>query len=216
MFLAIHPPQPSDGLTEALLSCGYQPVPVGKADELQALAPTEGWRALVIELEPDIEPGLGFADDARVAAPDLPILVCANRTQIADLEAADSLDDFVLSPYDRTELRVRLARLGVVDADDSADIVRYRDLELNTATYQATIGGQPIDLTYMEYELLMFFVTKPGRVWSREQLLSRVWGYDYFGGSRTVDVHVRRLRAKLGEERAPWITTVRSVGYRFG
>ncbi|NNK91614.1 MAG: response regulator transcription factor [Acidimicrobiia bacterium] len=216
MYLAIHPPQPSEGLTEALLSCGYQPVPVGKADELQALAPTDGWKALVIELGADLEDGLGFADDARAAAPDLPILVCANRTQIADLEDADSLDDFVLSPYDRTEVRVRLARLGVIDEEDTTDIIRFRDLELNTATYQATIAGQPIDLTYMEYELLMFFVTKPGRVWSREQLLSRVWGYDYFGGSRTVDVHVRRLRAKLGEERAPWITTVRSVGYRFG
>ena len=91
-----------------------------------------------------------------------------------------------------------------------------RTSTLNLATYQATLGGEPIDLTYMEYELLRFFVTHPVRVWSREQLLERVWGYDYFGGARTVDVHVRRLRAKLGEERASWITTVRSVGYRFG
>ena len=78
------------------------------------------------------------------------------------------------------------------------------------------MAGRPKDLTYMEYELLRFFVENPGRAWSREQILSKVWGYDYFGGSRTVDVHVRRLRAKLGEERSSWITTVRSVGYRFG
>ena len=96
------------------------------------------------------------------------------------------------------------------------EILRFRDLELNTATYQATVGGGPRDLTFMEYELLRFFVENRGRVWSREQILSKVWGYDYFGGSRTVDVHVRRLRAKLGEERSSWITTVRSVGYRFG
>ena len=95
-------------------------------------------------------------------------------------------------------------------------MVAFKDLSLNLATYQATIGSQPVDLTFMEYELLRFFVTNQTRVWSREQLLSRVWGYDYFGGARTVDVHVRRLRAKLGEERASWITTVRSVGYRFG
>jgi DNA-binding response OmpR family regulator len=94
--------------------------------------------------------------------------------------------------------------------------VRFKDLELDLATYQAKVGDRSLDLTYMEYELLSFFVRHPGRVWSREQLLSRVWGYDYFGGARTVDVHVRRLRAKLGEERAGWITTVRSVGYRFG
>ena len=95
-------------------------------------------------------------------------------------------------------------------------MLRYQDLELNTATYQATIAGSPKDLTYMEYELLRFLMENPSRVWSREQILSKVWGYDYFGGSRTVDVHVRRLRAKLGEERSSWITTVRSVGYRFG
>jgi DNA-binding response OmpR family regulator len=71
-------------------------------------------------------------------------------------------------------------------------------------------------MTFMEYELLRFLMENPVRVWSREQLLSKVWGYDYYGGARTVDVHIRRLRAKLGEERSSWITTVRSVGYRFG
>lgn len=95
-------------------------------------------------------------------------------------------------------------------------MLRYRDLELNTATYQVTLDGNTRDLTFMEYELLRFFVEHPNRVWSREQILAKVWDYDYFGGSRTVDVHVRRLRAKLGEERSSWITTVRSVGYRFG
>src|SRR5665811_1250625 len=83
-----------------------------------------------------------------------------------------------------------------------------KDLEMNTATYQARLGSVPLDMAYMEYELLRFFVQHPGRVWSREQLLSRVWGYDYFGGARTVDVHVRRLRAKLGEERARWILSL--------
>ena len=76
--------------------------------------------------------------------------------------------------------------------------------------------GEPLDLTYMEYELLKFLVSRPGKVFTRETLLSRVWGYEYYGGARTVDVHVRRLRAKLGEEHANLIQTVRSVGYRFG
>jgi DNA-binding response OmpR family regulator len=95
-------------------------------------------------------------------------------------------------------------------------LVTFKDLELNTLNYQATLAGNPIDLTFMEYELLRFLVENPIRVWSREQLLSKVWGYEYYGGARTVDVHIRRLRSKLGEERASWITTVRSVGYRFG
>ena len=78
------------------------------------------------------------------------------------------------------------------------------------------VEGQPLDLTYMEYELLRFLAVAPGRVFTREILLNQVWGYEYYGGARTVDVHVRRLRAKLGEENANLIQTVRSVGYRFG
>ncbi len=96
------------------------------------------------------------------------------------------------------------------------EILTFKDLELNPLNYQATLAGIPIDLTFMEYELVAFLVENPVRVWSREQLLSKVWGYEYYGGARTVDVHVRRLRSKLGEERASWITTVRSVGYRWG
>jgi two-component system, OmpR family, alkaline phosphatase synthesis response regulator PhoP len=95
-------------------------------------------------------------------------------------------------------------------------VVEYSLLALNTETYQATIAGRPLDLTFMEYELLKFLAQHPGKVFTREILLSRVWGYEYYGGARTVDVHIRRLRAKLGEEHANLIETVRSVGYRFG
>ena len=87
---------------------------------------------------------------------------------------------------------------------------------LNLETYQASVASKPLSLTFMEYELLKFLATHPGKVFTRETLLSRVWGYEYYGGARTVDVHVRRLRAKLGEEHANLISTVRSVGYRFG
>ena len=149
---------------------------------------------------------------------ELPVLLVTDRTRTEDVAEQDGFDDFVLSPIDPTELAVRLSRIAgsPAEVDEGDEILRHGDLELNTATYQATVAGEPRDLTYMEYELLRFFVENPGRVWSREQILSRVWGYDYFGGSRTVDVHVRRLRAKLGEERSSWIVTVRSVGYRFG
>jgi hypothetical protein len=88
-------------------------------------------------------------------------------------------------------------------------------LSLNFETYRASIAGRVLDLTYMEYELLKFLASHPGKVCTRELLLNQVWGYDYYGGARTVDVHVRRLRAKLGEEHAHMIETVRSVGYRF-
>ena len=96
------------------------------------------------------------------------------------------------------------------------ELVECGPLVLNLETYQAVIDSTPLDLTYMEYELLKFLATHPGRVFTRETLLFRVWGYEYYGGARTVDVHVRRLRSKLGEEHAGLIQTVRSVGYRFG
>ena len=99
-------------------------------------------------------------------------------------------------------------------ADDEGEIVVYEDLVLNVDTYEAAIAGRALELTYMEYELLRFLASNPGRVFTREVLLSQVWGYDYFGGARTVDVHIRRLRSKLGEAHAGMIQTVRSVGRR--
>ena len=94
-----------------------------------------------------------------------------------------------------------------------ADFIHMGALTVNLATYQVKVNGEPIDLTFMEYALLSFLVTHPGRIYSREVLLSQVWGFDYYGGSRTVDVHVRRLRAKLGPEVAQHIETVRGAGY---
>lgn len=144
----------------------------------------------------------------------LPVMVVAGRDQLALLESADGMADFIIDDMDPVEFRLRLRRL--FGDGESTDRVVFKDLELNLLTYQASIGTEPLDLTFMEYELLRFLAENPGRVWSREQLLSKVWGYDYYGGARTVDVHVRRLRSKLGEERSSWITTVRSVGYRLG
>jgi DNA-binding response OmpR family regulator len=170
-----------------------------------------------VEIHDDL--GLALGKGAKLRSEhDLPVLLVADRTRTLDLGESEAYDDFILSPIDGAELAIRLGRLtGSPAVEGTTDeVICHGDLELNTATYQATVGGEPRDLTYMEYELLRFFVENPGRVWSREQILSRVWGYDYFGGSRTVDVHVRRLRAKLGEERSRWIVTVRSVGYRFG
>ena len=144
----------------------------------------------------------------------LPVVLAISLDQLALIESASGISDFITTPVDPLELRLRVHRLTKEEPGD--DLVVFKDLELNTLNYQATLASKPIDLTFMEYELLRFLVQNPIRVWSREQLLSKVWGYDYYGGARTVDVHIRRLRSKLGEERSSWITTVRSVGYRFG
>jgi DNA-binding response OmpR family regulator len=144
------------------------------------------------------------------------VLAVVSEHQLAGLEARDEVDDFVAAPYREAELRVRLRRmLAHVNEGPSATAVRMGELMLDPASYDVTVGGARIDLTLKEYELLKHLVTNPGRVFTRDQLLDSVWGYDYVGGTRTVDVHIRRLRAKLGEVGETAIETIRGVGYSF-
>jgi DNA-binding response OmpR family regulator len=157
---------------------------------------------------------------ARLAADDdlgeVPVLVALASAALADGIGVSEGHELLVEPFSADELQARIARARrAVNGIDHDDIVRVGSLEMNLATYQVAIGGRPVDFTYMEYELLKFLVTHPRRVFSREALLNRVWGYDYYGGARTVDVHVRRVRAKLGSENAARIKTVRSVGYRW-
>jgi DNA-binding response OmpR family regulator len=180
--------------------------------EIEAEPPEES-AALLVELGSEPRRRLR-AIEGLLATNPLPVLMIADPAQVELLGTAVGVGDFILTPLLAAELALRLHRL--TQAEGTEEVHHFKDLELNLLTYQATLDSAPIDLTYMEYELLRFFVEHPHRVWSREQLLSKVWGYEYYGGARTVDVHVRRLRAKLGEHRASWITTVRSVGYRFG
>lgn len=130
-----------------------------------------------------------------------------------------ALDDVVLATAGPAEVEARLrlvvGRLAATAGSDSADLVRAGELTIDPDTYSARLKGRPLDLTYKEFELLRFLAQHPGRVFTRDQLLREVWGYDYFGGTRTVDVHVRRLRAKLGSEYESMIGTVRQVGYKF-
>ena len=107
------------------------------------------------------------------------------------------------------------ARIDSLLGDSNSEKLEFKDLVINLKTYEAKVDNVLVDLTFMEYELLKFFIENQENVWSREEILEKVWGYDYFGGARTVDVHVRRLRSKLGERRAYWIKTVHSVGYKF-
>ncbi|MEA3020964.1 MAG: hypothetical protein QOI47_2488, partial [Actinomycetota bacterium] len=147
-----------------------------------------------------------------------PVLLVIESPQLDHLELRDDLfDDFAVLPSRSSELDARLKHLFFrTGRGTRPELIEYGPLALNLETYQAVCSGRPLDLTYMEYELLKFLAAHPGKVFTRETLLSRVWGYDYYGGARTVDVHIRRLRAKLGEEHANLISTVRSVGYRFG
>lgn len=211
MIAAVYPEECSENLTDGLGLSGVSVKPV--ADIAVENATIREADLLVVEV------GNGALRQLREVARieemlGLPVVLVAAPEHLALLESSGVRADFVVTPVDPVELRLRIRRLAVDKPGD--ELLRFKDLELNPLNYQATLDGQPIDLTYMEYELLRFLVENPVRVWSREQLLSKVWGYEYYGGARTVDVHVRRLRSKLGEERASWITTVRSVGYRWG
>lgn len=147
-----------------------------------------------------------------------PVLAIITEGGWAAVTAAWGADDVILDSAGpgEVEARIRLAmgRVGGT-APSQAEEIRSGELVINEETYSARIGGAALDLTFKEFELLKFLAQHPRRVFTRAQLLSEVWGYDYFGGNRTVDVHVRRLRAKLGTEHDALIGTVRNVGYKF-
>ena len=157
----------------------------------------------------------------RTTGSDQPVLLIVTEGGLAVVAADWGIDDVVLDDAGPAEIdaRIRIA-LGRQDAakdpnDPEAHIIRSGEVVVDEATYTAKLGRRVLDLTFKEFELLKYLVQHPGRVFTREQLLQEVWGYDYFGGTRTVDVHVRRLRAKLGPENESLIGTVRNVGYRF-
>jgi DNA-binding response OmpR family regulator len=198
---------------------GYRWKLVTTADEAAEYEPAGGWSGALLDCTGDPSGAWAFARTIRKREPGTPpVLALISGTQVADLELRDELfDDFCLAPFHPTELEARVRHLlWRVGGGTRPEMIEYRELSLNLETYQASIATRPLDLTYMEYELLKFLAQNPGKVFTREMLLNRVWGYEYYGGARTVDVHVRRLRAKLGEEHAGLIQTVRSVGYRFG
>ena len=122
--------------------------------------------------------------------------------------------DFVVDEASEAECAARVRQLLWPGREQTAsELITVGDMTINLATYQVTIGDEPLDLTYLEYALLSFLAAHPGRTFSRDALLQRVWGFDYYGGSRTVDVHVRRIRSKLGPDLAQHLETVRGVGY---
>ena len=201
------------GVTPAVAS-------TGRLNEVTALEPTDGFAGAVINASafPFTE-AMNLCRQLRARSRGVgPIILLLDHYQLDELTFRENLfDDFVVGPFDVSELATRLRhRLRRAGNDNVAPRVEHGGLSMNLETYQASIAGRVMDLTYMEYELLRFLATNPNRVFTRETLLSRVWGYEYYGGARTVDVHVRRLRAKLGEEHAHLIQTVRSVGYKFG
>ena len=156
----------------------------------------------------------------RTTGVNCPVLLVTTEGGLSAVTAEWGVDDVLLESAGPAEVeaRIRLAigRLAASsDIDQELTEIRRGDVTIDEATYTAKVRSRSLDLTFKEFELLKFLAQHPGRVFTRAQLLQEVWGYDYYGGTRTVDVHVRRLRAKLGSDHETLIGTVRNVGYRF-
>jgi len=147
---------------------------------------------------------------------DLPVIGLISIENPIDIDRYAAIDDFVVSPYNAAELVIRMYRLLKKTREtDNSEQIRCNGLIIDNATCEVTVDGKKADLTFKEYELLKYMASNRGRVFTREALLDKIWGYDYYGGDRTVDVHMRRLRSKIEDANHTYIETVRNIGYKF-
>ena len=199
---------------QPLAELGFVPRIIGAGDLLPSRDGAAVGRPAIAFVVAPSAPDLIARLRADETLRDVPLLLAA-EAGIFDGDATE-VDELLVRPFSNAELEVRVARARRATQGVGADeVVRCGALELNLRTYQVSVDGKGVSFTYMEYELLKFLITHPNRVFTREALLARVWGYDYYGGARTVDVHIRRVRAKLGQSHAWRVQTVRSVGYLF-
>jgi DNA-binding response OmpR family regulator len=175
--------------------------------------------AVLVDARRDLAQARSLCRLLRTTGLDAPLLVILTEGGLAAITAEWGADDVILPAAGPAEaearLRLAIGRRAGRAGDGQPDEIRSGDLAIDEATYSARLRSRTLDLTFKEFELLKFLAQHPGRVFTRAHLLQEVWGYDYFGGTRTVDVHIRRLRAKLGPEHDALIGTVRNVGYRF-
>jgi DNA-binding response OmpR family regulator len=184
-----------------------------------ALVDTPGADVILIDGRRDLPQVRSLCQLLRSTGPGCPLILVVTEGGLAAVTADWGIDDVLLDTAGPAEVeaRLRLAvdRQAAENGLDEPEEIRTGEVTIDEGTYTARVRGRQLDLTFKEFELLKFLAQHPGRVFNRAQLLQEVWGYDYFGGTRTVDVHVRRLRAKLGTEHETLIGTVRNVGYRF-
>jgi DNA-binding response OmpR family regulator len=207
--------QPTTEVLPALGLLGHR-VAVSEFDVTPLLA--GGSDAVLVDGRFNLANARAFTRVLANAELNLPVLAVLKEGGLVALSADWAVDDVLLDTAGPAEVDARL-RLAVARRNAGTDgepgLVKVGELTIEEDTYTARLRNATLDLTYKEFELLKFLAQHPGRVFSRSHLLQEVWGYDYFGGTRTVDVHVRRLRAKLGPEFEAMIGTVRNVGYKF-
>jgi len=146
----------------------------------------------------------------------IPLIALMSREKLNGFDFSTGIDDFVVKPWEATEVITRIKRiLRQKESMESEDIIRCGDLVIDSAKCEVLLGDKSIILTFKEYQLLKFLANNKGKVFTREALLNKVWGWDYYGGDRTVDVHIRRLRSKIDDINHSFIETIRNIGYRF-
>jgi len=185
-----------------------------KTPKDQVLTESADADVVVIDSRTDFGSAKNVCQMFKSASVVVPRMVILTDAGLSIFSADWGCDDFIVDTAGPAELDARLRALTAPEEEVAARVT-LGGLVIDEAAYAVWLDEEPLDLTYTEFELLKFLATHAGRVFSREQLLAEVWGYDYYGGTRTVDVHVRRLRAKLGAEHESLIGTVRNVGYRF-
>lgn len=189
----------ADFALETLPAKGGAGPAAGEAVLVDLTARSGDWRRYLEELHNTLGEGVH-------------ILAVLRFEQMRALDSRVWLDDFIADGFTGEELRARLRRMAEEEKTPAAAV---GELEVDEERYEVRVGGAPVELTFKEFELLRFLMSRPGKVFTREILLEQVWGYDYFGGARTVDVHIRRIRSKIEKEGHAYIRTVRGVGYIF-
>ena len=180
----------------------------------QSIANNGDTDIIILDGVTDLVAAKSMASVLATAQVPVPVLLALKDSALPVIDGSWGITDFLMPTTSLAEVDARIRLAITTKSATAATGLSHSGVSIDEGSYQANVGGRALDLTFKEFELLRFLVANPGRVYSREQLLSEVWGYDYFGGTRTVDVHVRRLRAKLGDHESV-IGTVRNVGYRF-
>ena len=180
----------------------------------QVLTESAACDVVIIDARKDLISAKNVCQIFSSAGVVVPRLIILSDGGLTTFSSDWGCDDFIMDGAGPAELDTRLRFLTTCE-DSTAARVTIGGIVIDEAAYSVWLDDEPLDLTYTEFELLKYLTAHPGRVFSREQLLTEVWGHDYYGGTRTVDVHVRRLRAKLGTEHESLVGTVRNVGYRF-
>ncbi|MEO8814425.1 MAG: response regulator transcription factor [Mycobacterium sp.] len=188
------------------------------APEVSSLLEAGSAEVTIVDARHDLAAARGLCRLLKATTGSVPVVAVVTEGGLVVVNAEWGIEEILLPNTGPAEIDARLrllvGRLGAPAADQNAGKITLGDLVIDEGTYTARLRGRPLDLTYKEFELLKYLTLHVGRVFTRAQLLQEVWGYDFFGGTRTVDVHVRRLRAKLGPEYEALIGTVRNVGYK--